>query len=292
MRRFKSGVQARAEKAWQGPDIRFIVRVEERLKQSGREVHRGFAGVQTMGGQLFDADAIADMALRLHSEPTTTETLDRVLDYALQAVDCDFAGVIFLHKRTRIETVAATDPLIEKLDKIQLDIGQGPDIDALENRLAIIVNDIHLESRWPHWAALVAGAGIRSMLGVRLYTSDELLGTLNLYSRQPQKFDLDDQAVAHVLARHAAVAIAAARNEDRLWQAVDARKIIGQAQGILMERYDLDAERAFAVLTRYSQDNNIKLREVARRLVDTRSLPEKGGHRPADDERLEGGRPG
>ena len=226
-----------------------------------------------MSGQTFDADSIAEMALRLHSEPSTTETLERVLDYALQAVDCDFAGVIFLHKRSRIETVAATDPLIEKVDQVQLDIGQGPDVDTLQNRLSVIVDDTHTETRWPEWAALVAETGIRSMLGVRLYTSDELLGTLNLYSRQPQKFDVDDQAVAHVLARHAAVAIATARKQENLWQAVDARKIIGQAQGILMERYDLDSERAFAVLIRYSQDNNIKLREVARQLVETRSLP-------------------
>ncbi|RNL80203.1 GAF and ANTAR domain-containing protein [Nocardioides marmorisolisilvae] len=226
-----------------------------------------------MGGQFFDADSIAEMALQLHSEPSTIETLDRVLDYALQAVDCDFAGVTFVHKGPRIETVAATHPLIEEIDQVQLDIGQGPDIDTLEGGPVIVVDDTENESRWPAWAARVAGAGIRSLLGVRLATSEELLGTLNLYSRLPQKFDLDDQAVAHVLARHAAVAIAAARKQEGLWLAADARKIIGQAQGILMERYDLDAERSFAVLVRYSQDNNIKLREVARQLVETRSLP-------------------
>lgn len=229
-----------------------------------------------MSGQVFDADSIADMALRLHSEPSTTETVERVLDYALQAVDCDFAGVTFLHKWSRIETVAATDPLIEKVDQIQLDVGQGPDLDPLQDRL-VVVDDTLAETRWPSWAAMVADTGIRSLLSVHLYTSDELLGTLNLYSRRPQKFDVDDQAVAHVLARHAAVAIAAARKQENLWQAADARKIIGQAQGILMERYVLDAERAFAVLVRYSQDNNIKLREVARQLVETRRLLEPPG---------------
>jgi len=221
----------------------------------------------------FDADSVAEMALRLHGEPSTTETLDRVLDYALQAVDCDYASVIFLHKGSRIETVAATNPVIEKVDQMQLDVGQGPDVDASEDRLVVIVDDTRTEVRWPAWATAVADSGIRSVLSVRLYTSTELLGALNLYSREPQKFDLDDQAVAHVLARHAAVAIAAARKQENLSLAVDARKVIGQAQGILMERYDLDAERAFAVLVRYSQENNIKLREVARRLIETRRLP-------------------
>ena len=221
----------------------------------------------------FDANTIAEMALQLHSEPSTSETIDRVLDYARGAVDCDYAGVIFVHRKTNIETVAATDPLIEKLDQIQMDLGQGPDIAALHDRLSVIVDDTTDEARWPLWAELVASSGIRSLLNVRLYTSDETLGTLNLYSREPYKFDADDQAVAHVLARHAAVAIAATRKQENLAQAADARNVIGQAQGILMERYGLTADQAFDVLTRYSQNTNTKLRHVAAGLISNRELP-------------------
>jgi ANTAR domain-containing protein len=81
-----------------------------------------------------------------------------------------------------------------------------------------------------------------------------------------------------VLARHAAIALATNRTATNLWHAIDARKLIGQAQGMLMERFDVDvdvdvdADQAFAVLRRYSQDNNIKLRDVAQRLVDTHDL--------------------
>ena len=96
---------------------------------------------------------------------------------------------------------------------------------------------------------------------------------LELFNSEPFAFDDDDIAVAHILARHASVAVGTARQEETLWQAIDARKLIGQAQGILMERFGLDGDRAFAVLQRYSQDNNVKLREVARRLVDTGLLP-------------------
>ena len=221
----------------------------------------------------FDANSIAEMALQLHDEPGTVETVERVCQYALKAIDCDYAGIIFLHKKnSRIETIAATNPLVEKLDRIQLDIGEGPDVEALHDRLSLIVPDTTLERRWPRWAGTVAAAGIRSLLNVRLHTSQEVLGTLNLYSTTPDKFDIEDQAVAHVIARHAAVAIAAARKEENLWQAVDARKVIGQAQGILMERYDLDADKAFEVLVRYSQQNNTKLHDIAELLVSTRKL--------------------
>jgi hypothetical protein len=92
----------------------------------------------------------------------------------------------------------------------------------------------------------------------------------------PCWFDADALAVAEVLGRHASIALAAAREEESLWQAIDARKLIGQAQGILMERFDLDDERAFEVLRRYSQNTNTKLNEVARTLVHTRTLPAYG----------------
>lgn len=214
------------------------------------------------------------MAIRLHDEPGVEETIELVLQYALKAVDADYAGVIFVHSKTKVETVSATDPLIEKLDEIQLQVGEGPDISALGDVISVIVDDTTTDRRWPAWAGLVAGAGVRSLLNVRLWTSTSTLGTLNLYSREANKFSADDQAVAHVLARHAAVAIGSARKERNLWQAVDARKRIGQAQGILMERYDLTADKAFAVLLRYSQDKNIKLRVVADQLVENGSLPD------------------
>lgn len=218
------------------------------------------------------AEAIAELALALHDE-TVEETVEKVLEFTLQAIGCDYAGVIFVHGRNNVETAAATDPIVAKLDAMQMEIGEGPDVSVLENRLSVIVTDTRTETRWPRWASLVHDAGIRSLLSVRMYTDDVTLGTLNAYSRTPDAFNVDEQAVAHVLARHAAVALGNARKVENLWLAVDARKRIGQAQGILMERFDLTDDQAFAVLLRYSQDNNVKLRVVADRLVETRQLP-------------------
>jgi AmiR/NasT family two-component response regulator len=77
-----------------------------------------------------------------------------------------------------------------------------------------------------------------------------------------------------LLAVHAATALLAAQRQENLWQAVDARKLIGQAQGMLMERFTLDTDQAFAVLLRYSQDRNLKLRTVAEQLIEERRLPD------------------
>jgi AmiR/NasT family two-component response regulator len=95
---------------------------------------------------------------------------------------------------------------------------------------------------------------------------------LSLFNTQPNAFSADDEAIAHILARHASVAVASARDDETMAAAVDARKLVGQAMGILMERFDLDDTRAFEILKRYSQQHNVKLRDVAQELIDTRKL--------------------
>jgi GAF domain-containing protein len=218
--------------------------------------------------------SLAEMALSIHEEATVAETVERVLDFARSAVDCSHAGVVFVHAKQRIETVASTEALVARLHAREMDLGEGPDLSILGDRTTVLVDDTHQEERWPAWASAAAEAGLRSMMGVRLYTSKRTIGSLNLYDSRPHHFSASDLQVAHVLARHAAVAMWRVQESDHLWQAIDARKLIGQAQGILMERYDLDDERAFEVLRRYSQNSNVKLRDVAQMVVDTRSLPD------------------
>lgn len=220
------------------------------------------------------AEEFARLAISLHDAPTVDGTVEKVLEFAVNAVGADHAGVILAHRKGRLETAAATDPIVEKLVASQVDVGEGPVVTVLADRLSVIVSDTRRESRWPAWALLASQAGIRSLLSVRMYTSEAAIGALNLYALRPDAFDGDDQAVAHIFSRHASVALASARKTENLWQAVDARKRVGQAQGILMERFDLTADQAFAVLLRYSQDKNIKLRAVADRVVETRTLPE------------------
>lgn len=96
---------------------------------------------------------------------------------------------------------------------------------------------------------------------------------MNLYSRRTAYFHPDDLGVGEVFSAQAAVALAGARERDSLLKAVDARHLIGQAQGILMERYQIDAEKAFTVLRRYSSHMNRKLRLVAEDVVANRQLP-------------------
>jgi len=220
-----------------------------------------------------DAVDLSRMAVLVHQEATLPDTVERVLEFARTAVDCRAAAVVFVHGRHRLELVASTDPAVADLVATQMEAGVGPVLSMVKHDESVVVDDTEEDGPWPAWASAAAGMGYRSFLGVRLETGERTMGTLNLYGDRPDQFSPADVQVAHVLARHGAVALARAQKSDNLWRAVDARKLIGQAEGILMERYDLDQERAFEVLRRYSQDTNVKLRDVAQRVVDTRRLP-------------------
>jgi GAF domain-containing protein len=217
---------------------------------------------------------LAQMALTVHEKASVPDTVERVLDFALAAVDCSHAAVVFVRGRRKLEVVASTDPAVDDLIATQMRSGTGPVLAMVGKGVdGVLVADTREEMRWPGWAAAAVTIGVRSMISVRLGTSARTIGTLNLYDSRPHHFSVADVEVAHVLARHAAIALDRASDAENFSRALDSRKLIGQAQGILMERFDLDDAGAFEVLRRYSQDNNVKLRDVAQSIVDTRRLP-------------------
>jgi GAF domain-containing protein len=214
------------------------------------------------------------MVLSLHEEATVPDTVERVLDFARVAVGCTHAAVVFVHAKRRLEVVASTHPAIEVLIAAQMESCEGPVLSMVKDGgRSVMVADTHEDVRWPAWASTAAEIGFRSMIGARLYTSERTIGTLNLYDSRTHRFSVADVEVAHVLARHAAIALARVNDSEHWSRALDSRKLIGQAQGVLMERFDLDDGRAFEVLRRYSQDHNIKLRDVAQIVVGARQLP-------------------
>jgi GAF domain-containing protein len=219
------------------------------------------------------ATVFAQLAIELHDADGLEETVDTVVQFALQAEACAYAGVV-LSAPGGWEIGAVTDPVVTKIYTEQLDSGEGPLIDALTGGTTVHVDDAAAETRWPAWRDRVTSYGVGSVLHVPMWSGDQMLGVLSLYNGSAHAFDADDEAIAHILARHASVAVASARDGESMTAAVDARKLVGQAMGILMERFGLDEARAFEILKRYSQHTNTKLRDVAQQLIDTRKLPQ------------------
>ncbi|TCC45542.1 ANTAR domain-containing protein [Kribbella pittospori] len=245
--------------------------------ESPRETYR--QAIQPADGET--AATFARLAVELHEAESVEETVEAVVQFALQALNCTYAGVALHTRGSRPEIAAVTDQVVADVYNLQIDSQAGPLVESLRDRTIVLIRDTTSDNRWPDWAVKVAGLGVRSVLDVPLAVgaNGQSVGVLGLYSPDPDAFGADDEAIAHILARHASVALATARREQTMTRAVDARKLVGQAMGILMERYDLDGDRAFAILRRYSQDTNTKLRDVAQQLIDTRKLPGTAGPR-------------
>lgn len=225
---------------------------------------------------LTDEGYFADMALALHAEPTAARTVDRIAEYAKAGMRCDDAGILLVHSRRRVETAAATSDSAVRAHTLQTELDEGPCLDALtEGESHYLIVDAATDERWPRWGKTVAAElGFHSAISIRLETRARRYGSLNLYGSTPGMFGVDDVAVASIFGRHASIALATSQETDGLQRAMDARKVIGIAMGVLMERYGIDPDRAFDVLQRYSQTHNIKLREVAQQVADRRALPD------------------
>lgn len=215
-----------------------------------------------------------EFARFLHGADGAAARLQRGVDLVVELVDgCDHAGVTVAAK-AGVWTAAATDDVVRDGDTLQYSLSEGPCLDTVRFEHTVISHDLISDRRWPTWAPrVVADLGVHAMMSLLLYVEQDTLGALNLYADQLGAWDSDAIAISHALADQLAVAVDDAREIENRRRAMIGRTTIGQAQGILMERYGIDAERAFDYLRRVSQDTNRKLIAVAEEVVSTRQLP-------------------
>jgi transcriptional regulator with GAF, ATPase, and Fis domain len=222
------------------------------------------------------AQQMASLARDLLAQASVDATLERITGSAIELVEgCDAAGILVLHDK-KVQTLAPTGKLVVDSDRLQEQLGEGPCFDAARTkegeRVFRIPDFTREQPRWPGFAPEALRLGVGSMMGFLLYTEDEELGALNIHSRRPGAFTEVSELTGWLLASHAAVSFASARTHAQLEQALGTRHMIGEAMGILMGTHGLTEEQAFEVLRRYSQENNVKLREVARLVCEQGTL--------------------
>jgi transcriptional regulator with GAF, ATPase, and Fis domain len=213
------------------------------------------------------------MAPELFAATRLSQTLDTAVRVARRTFGCDGAGVVLTANGGSFNTTAASAADATQADALQVEYHQGPGFDAITRRRPVVSEELRFDSRWRFWAPQAANLGFRSVLSLMLADGDPF-GALTLYSRRPSFFRTESVAPALGFALQASIAIAVAVEREQLVRARDSRGMIGQAQGILMERYGINAEQAFDVLRRYSSHLNQKLRIIAERIVSDRRLPE------------------
>ncbi len=217
------------------------------------------------------ARRMADLARSVATLRSVDDVLAGVTSAAVELLPgAETAGVLLVSKNGKFESLFGTSELIYELDRLQARCGSGPCVDAAVDELVVRTDDFENEQRWPEYSRAVCELGVRSSLSFKLYTGDRTAGALNLFSLQPHAFTPESEAVGSVLAAHAAAAILASREGEQLQSALLSRDLIGQAKGIIMERFHVDAVRAFEMLRQLSQEMNVRLTEIAQRIVDAR----------------------
>ncbi len=226
------------------------------------------------------SDALAALSRFLVAQSSMGDTLLRVSEITLDALPAAaMASITMMGDDGKPTTSVFTDQAAPEIDAAQYSSGEGPCLDSWRQGKVVRLDD--LEDTGGAYSAFVSAAqahGIMSTLSLPLVAGDQRVGALNLYARTRLGFSDEDQSVGSELAAAAAIVLAnasaywgASQLSEQLTQAMESRAVIEQAKGILMARSaQLSADDAFDLLRKASQRENVKLRDIAQRIVDRR----------------------
>ena len=214
---------------------------------------------------------MAELARTAAAPRSVEDVLSDVSTAALELIPgADTAGVLLIGKGGKWDSVGGTSDLPHLLDELQMKFNEGPCVEAALDEVIVRTEDFRSEDRWPQYSPAVVELGVLSGVSFKLYTANRTAGALNLFAFKPNAFDGEAETFGIVLAAHAAAAILASREGEELQSALSTRDRIGQAKGIIMERYGVDDIRAFEMLRKLSQDSNTRLADIAQRVIETR----------------------
>jgi GAF domain-containing protein len=185
------------------------------------------------------------------------------------------AGITVASRDGKLHTAAATSGYPILLDKVQQRCGEGPCLTAAWEQHITKIDNLETEQRWPVYCRDARDeTPIRSIMAFQLYADNQTMGALNFYAERPYAFDADAVESGLIVATHAALAWNLVRRDQQFRSALASRDLIGQAKGMLMERFKIDAVQAFEVLKRLSQNSNTPLVDIANDIVHANRTPD------------------
>ena len=225
-----------------------------------------------VGAELATSEVFGDLARIVYASNDFTQVYEAIVRSAPDLVPgCDHASLM-LRRRGRFETVAASDDIARTIDGYERELGEGPCIDAIADASVFHDADLNDGSPWPRLTERVlARTPVRGMAGFRLRAGEEVTGALNLFSDTAGALTQHSVHQGIVLASFITVALIASEQRDTaesLRAGLQSNREIGKAMGLMMAFHKITDEQAFSMLRSTSQDMNIKLSEVARRVVE------------------------
>ncbi|WP_307071742.1 MULTISPECIES: GAF and ANTAR domain-containing protein [unclassified Streptomyces] len=214
------------------------------------------------------AEVMTVASQRLHETSSPHGTLHAAVRLAVHLLPgAEYAGVSVIERKARGRTVAWTDEVVRTADALSAAHEDGAYWQDLWTEPVVVIRDTEASGD----ADVLSGLGLRSVLSLRLRAERRRMTVLTAYARKPGAFDEMATRMARLFTAHVGMALDAVTVREQLTEAMRTRDLIGQATGILMERLGIDAASAFDSLVRASQQENVKLRELAQRIVAARA---------------------
>lgn len=209
------------------------------------------------------------LAAAVDGAHSISEVADALAAYAQVRLPVDAVGVTLQGDQPATpQRLAAAGPLVGGLDALLHEQGAGPTGGGLECGTTLDIADTRHDGGWAGWSAAADRHGVRSLHLVGLLPLGRTWARLDLFSQRPHAFGTEDVERVDEMASGLGLVLRLAHRVMHLEEALQTRDLIGQGQGLLMERYGLAAGPAMSVLRRRSQESQVKLREVAQELVD------------------------
>jgi len=213
-------------------------------------------------------ETMSEAATAMNAGQDLPSTLEEIVRQAQRCLpEFEHVSVSRIHPGHQLETLAATTTLARAFDTLQSEAREGPCAAAAHRDEIITVRHAPHEQRWPTYMAKALRLGLRSQVGVSLFSDANDVICLNLHSTTHEDIDPGSIGVAEHFAVHAGLALGHVMSEEQLHTAIGSRTLIGTAIGIVMARYTLNQEKAFAYLVRESSRQNRKVRVVASDIV-------------------------
>ncbi len=220
--------------------------------------------------------------------------LDEVLatlgEDVARTLDCAGAGVMLGDRQGDLRFVSTSDPVLDRLEKLQIEGDEGPCLLAFRTGEHVVAGDLSEDSRFPHFGPRAVEEGMQAVYSFPMHLQGETIGALNLYADHPGELTEDQLALGRTFADVATIYVVHARDvEDHeeltagLQKALDTRIVVEQAKGFLVARNRIEPRAAFDLLRRYARSHSSKVRDVALDVVEGRLAPDQLIHGRSGD---------
>jgi GAF domain-containing protein len=215
-------------------------------------------------------DTFVELADTLIDDFDVIDFLHVLVDRCVELLGVDSAGLLLADPTGKLQLIASSDERARLLEEWQLDVGEGPCLEAYHSGFPVSHCDLATDAPWPRFAQVSTGAGLGAVHALPMRLRSEIIGALNLFRASTGEWDSQVLLTARALVDVATIGLLQERAirsreilTEQLQTALHSRVVIEQAKGLIAERLGIDMAAAFAALREWARRNNLKLSDVA-----------------------------